>query len=75
MRTKHEVVRLKARKRYLEVMVEVSYPGTKRWVALKVPWRMLNEHYEDVSNYMAVEAQEELHRLHGDTPLPLEKWE
>lgn len=68
MRTKHTVTRIRPRRSHLEVMVEIDYGGSLRWVALKVPWRMLNEQYESVANAMAGEALREMQR----TPDPLQ---
>lgn len=75
MRVKYEVVKIKPQSRWLDVTVEVTYPGTKRWVTIKVPWRMLNEQYEDVVNAMEAEALKQMKTPSGDQWLPLEKWE
>lgn len=68
---KHTVVKVKPRVRYLEVTVEVDYGGSLRWVALKVPWRMLNEQYRDVVEHMEHEALDRLRELQDDPQLRL----
>lgn len=75
MAVKHTVIKIKARQKYLAVLIEVDYAGAKRWVEVKVPWRMLNEHYEDVAGYMAHQANEDARKGADVLYLPLEKWE
>lgn len=72
MKNKHTVVRVTCRKHYLGVMIEVDYGSTKRWVEVKVPWRMLNEQYQDVADALADEAwRQMIHRTEcADDPLP-----
>lgn len=44
---------------------------------VRVPWRRLNQKYEEVAGAMASEAQRELRRtpVVGQPALPLEVWE
>lgn len=66
---------IRTTKQYLTVQVRVEVGHSVRWIEVKVPWRLLNEQYEDVCNYMGHEANEQV-REHWDIPLlPLEKWE
>lgn len=62
MRNKHKAVKVTPRKHYLGVMVEIDYGATKRWVEVKVPWRMLNERYQEVTEHLADEAWREMIR-------------
>lgn len=71
MRIKHTVTRIKPRQKYLEVMIEVQYPGTLRWVAVKVPWRMLNEQYRAVVEAMEHEALDRLREQQDDLQMRL----
>lgn len=70
MRIKHTVVKVKARKHHLGVMIEVQYPGTLRWVEVRVPWRMLNEQYRAVVEAMEDEALLRL-RLQQEAEQPM----
>lgn len=75
MGIKHTVVKVKPRRKYLGVMIEIDYSGAKRWVEVKIPWRLLNDQYEDVSGFMALQAQEDARKDADVLYLPLEKWE
>lgn len=67
--------RVRATRKYLGVQVRVEVGTSVRWIEVKVPWRLLNEQYEDVAGWMAHEANEAA-REHWEQPsLPLEKWE
>lgn len=67
--------RISTTKRYLWVRVRVEVGSTLRWVNVKVPWRLLNEQYEEVANCMAAEATAHLNDGWSQPSLPLEKWE
>lgn len=60
---------------YLNVRVRVQVGSALRWVTVKVPWRLLNERYEDVINAMEGEANRHLKDTWEAPVLPLEKWE
>lgn len=66
---------IKATHAYLTVYVKAEVGSTVRFVDVKVPWRMLNEQYEDVSHRMAVEANERMKDDLAQPWLPLETWE
>lgn len=66
---------VKTSPKYLTIRVRVDMGSTVRWANVKVPWRLLNEQYEEISDRMGAEANEQA-RGHWDVPmLPLEKWE
>lgn len=75
MRFKYTVVKIKPTRRALDVTVEIDYGATKRWTVVRVPWRMLNEQYEEVAGFMASEAQDRVSNVVEGPWLPLEKWE
>lgn len=75
MRTRTTAEKISTTKRYLTVRTRVQVGATLRWVDVKVPWRLLNDRYEEVADCMAAEAADHLSQ-HWDVPmLPLEKWE
>lgn len=65
----------KPRKRGLVLTVEDRRGPVLRKYELVVPWRLLNEEYESLSNQMANEALEHMKALNDGMWLPLEKWE
>lgn len=68
--------RVRATRNYLWVAVEDRRGAVTRFYDVRVPWRLLNEEYEDVANHMAAEAIRHLKATHQEDPwLPLEKWE
>lgn len=75
MRLKYTAVRVRPAKRAMVVTVEIDYGSTKRWVDLRIPWRMINQQYREVIEHLEDEAQDHLAAHRSDTPLPLEKWE
>lgn len=75
MRVRTTAEKVSTTKRYLTVRTRITTGATMRWVDVKVPWRLLNEQYEDVANCMASEAAEHLNDHWAQQPLPLEKWE
>lgn len=76
MRQQYVAQRVRTTSRYLTVQVRIEHGSTIRWAQVKVPWRLLNEQYEEVANYMASEATTSLKETwEQPTLLPLEPWE
>lgn len=61
--------------KYLSVQVRVEVGSTVRWADVKVPWRLLNEQYQEVIERMEHEANERVNEAWDVPMLPLEKWE
>lgn len=66
---------VKTSPKYLTIRVRVDMGATVRWAYVKVPWRLMNEQYEEISDHMGREANEQAKQAWEPAYLPLEKWE
>jgi hypothetical protein len=70
-----DVEKVDTSQKYLSVTVRVRGSLVPHRHTVRVPWRLLNERYQDVIEGLEHEALAELKRTHPPAQLPLEAWE